>query len=642
MAWNGRNESILGSKPETEPALIADSSSSPTSEEKADASASAAAKKQPVPAPVPNKSVWNGRHKNIMAHMPKETLPSPESEKLAAAPPKPTKSSQSEPLQIVASPPKDCGISKPKEDEATNSTAGSSTTNTIAEEDPSATADDDAAVLADTVSTGSEKKGQEFGADQQQTKSQELEDSAPTSTVITKKQRPRKNSESSQNTRKNRGKNSISNGYPKNTPRPNGTGSSRRRGNNKNKSLVRQNTPYPSNGSAYVPASKTSMYVPRAAQQQQAHSSYAHTSSYNKHGSNAKYAHSSSVPPFPRKKRAFDPHKARAIQLAKEAQDQEDRSDFASISAIVEEKKSEDGSYPVNDDEGLFYSIDVECIATGHGSCARGINDGCGNEARKLEGTPDNQYNDHSHRYPGRVALVDTDGNLLADVIVRPPKDGEGVVSYLTPLTGLTSEMCLGDDAKSLQDAVKIITDLLPQNAVIVGQAIGHDVQWLGLTPGKDFGRMVDISSVFRQRLPLNLSKASEILKRKESGDLPAKSDSNDTASDEYLGFATKYRHFSLRHVCLNMLGEDIQSGVHDPVVDAKYSLTLFHKYRNASVTQLRILRDGLHRAPITPGFAQEKTPVIDGVCLSALGYPYKRAARKIWRWYSSKRVAKV
>jgi len=71
-------------------------------------------------------------------------------------------------------------------------------------------------------------------------------------------------------------------------------------------------------------------------------------------------------------------------------------------------------------------------------------------------------------------------------------------------------------------------------------------------------------------------------------------------------------------------------------VTDARYSLMLFHKYRNSSPTQLRIVRDGLHRAPITPGFAAEKTPVIDGVCVSAAGYQYKRAARTIWRWYSS------
>jgi hypothetical protein len=164
-------------------------------------------------------------------------------------------------------------------------------------------------------------------------------------------------------------------------------------------------------------------------------------------------------------------------------------------------------------------------------------------------------------------------------------------------------------------------------------------VMWLGLRPGTDFDRMLDVSDIFRQRIPAVLAQAGAVVgKRAEGEDDEEKglSYSCDRSSDEYLGFATRYRCFSLRHVCLNLLGEDIQKGVHDPVMDAKYSLMLFHKYRNSSPTQLRIVRDGLHRAPITPGFAAEKTPVIDGVCLSSAGYPYKRAARKIWRWYSS------
>ena len=352
--------------------------------------------------------------------------------------------------------------------------------------------------------------------------------------------------------------------------------------------------------------------------------------------------------------RVFDPLKARAIQLAKEAQDLEDRSNFASPIkrfALGDSNDEEQFDPP-------FFSIDVECVATGYGSCAKGINDGCGNEGRNAPDIPLNQYNDRSHRYPGRVAMVDTNGNILADILIRPPHDGKGVVSYLTPLTGLTKEMCLGPDAKSLEEAVKTIKALLPKNAVVVGQAIDHDVEWLGLTPGgKDFDHMVDICEIFRQRTPMNLSEAAEVVKKREkseslkstSAEAGEKSSSKDTeavstatpadmSSDEYLGFATRYRSFSLRHVCLNLLGEDIQSSVHDPIIDAKYSLTLFHKYRNSSVTQLRIVRDGLHRAPITPGFAAEKTPVIDGVCLSAAGYPYKRAARNIWRWYSGKK----
>lgn len=335
-------------------------------------------------------------------------------------------------------------------------------------------------------------------------------------------------------------------------------------------------------------------------------------------------------------KRVFDPYKARAITLAKVAQDQEDRSAFCTAFRI-----SDDGSSKEEIADPPFFSIDVECIATGYGSCARGINDGCGNEGRNGADVPVGQYNDSSHRYPGRVAMVDKDGNVLADIIIRPPQDGKGVISYLTPLTGLTQEICLGSDAKSLEDAVATIKGLLPKDGVLVGQAIDHDVEWLGLTPGKDFARMVDISAIFRQRMPGNLNVAAEVMKKIETGELPTPSPTGDVSSDEYLGFATRYRHFSLRHVCLNLLSEDIQSGVHNPISDASYSLKLFHKYRNAGVTQLRIVRDGLHRAPPTPSFSQENTPVIDGVCVSASGYNYKRAARKIWRWYAGKKTAK-
>jgi hypothetical protein len=359
-------------------------------------------------------------------------------------------------------------------------------------------------------------------------------------------------------------------------------------------------------------------------------------------------ANVTATPLHARPRREFDPHKAKAIQLAKEAQDHEDRTAFFASAAkmvggeAVGSAENSEGEEKKADENGLdpqIFSIDVECIATGYGSCARGINDGVGNAGRNGEGVPPDQYNDNSHRYPGRVALVDSDGNVHADILIRPPGDGAGVVSYLTPLTGLTAEVCLGPDSVPLDDAVRAIRALLPPNSVIVGQAIGHDVTWLGLRSGTDYDRTLDISDIFRQRMPAVLAQAAGVVRKRaenEGDEEGGLSSSCDRSSDEFLGFATRYRCFSLRHVCLNLLGEDIQKGVHDPVTDAKYSLMLFHKYRNSSPTQLRIVRDGLHRAPITPGFAAEKTPLIDGVCVSALGYPYKRAARKIWRWYSS------
>jgi len=336
----------------------------------------------------------------------------------------------------------------------------------------------------------------------------------------------------------------------------------------------------------------------------------------------------------PASKRVFDPYKAKAITLAKGAQDQEDRSAICTAFRI-----SDDGLVKEEIADPPFFSIDVECIATGYGSCASGINDGCGNEGKNGADVPVGMYNERSHRYPGRVAMVDKDGNVLADIIIRPPQDGKGIVSYLTPLTGLTKEVCLGTDAKTLEEAVETIKGLLPKDGVLVGQAIDHDVEWLGLTPGKDFARMVDISEIFRQRMPANLNEAAEVMKKIEEGEIPSPSSSGDVSSDEYLGFATRYRHFSLRHVCLNILSEDIQSGVHNPISDSSYSLKLFHKYRNAGVTQLRIVRDGLHRAPPTPSFSQEYSPVIDGVCVSQSGYRHKRAARKIWRWYAGKKA---
>jgi len=372
------------------------------------------------------------------------------------------------------------------------------------------------------------------------------------------------------------------------------------------------------------------------------------TSAYNNNNSQpTAMMMNAAAPTFvPAAKRAFDPYKAKAIQLAKEAQDHEDRSAyFGSVEMKTdEEKKVEVESKVVEelvvlpDVDPPFFSIDVECIATGYGSCARGINDGCGNAGRRGKDVPPFQYNDYSHRYPGRVALVDNDGNVLANIVIRPPNDGAGVTSYLTELTGLTPEICLSPDAVPLENAIRTIKALLPSNGVIVGQAIGHDVTWLGLSSGKDFDRTVDICDIFRQRLPAVLTEAGDVVKKRtESGydNNDVLSSLLDKSSDDYLGFKTRYRHFSLRHVCLNLLGTDIQGGVHDPVTDARYSLMLFHKYRHSSPTQLRIVRDGLHRAPVTPGFAAEKTPVIDGVCVSAAGYNYKRAARKIWRWYT-------
>lgn len=692
MAWNGVNKSILGAKA-TE---IKDAAAAAQSKEAGDATVKTASNNQttgdaveatkPVPAPAPPlPSVWNGRHKNIITV--KETSsavsiparsPSPaisSTSALSSSAVSFTSSFSKKEQLVVSSPPKVDPKSvqqlHAKEDEATNSTTGSSSRSSTT----SATIDEVPAlevkvgtteVVTTSLSSDSEKKDSTDNSSSEG-KDANAASAAPTrvrsnSNINSNRQTANPNANSanarrSGNTKGGRG-NNIANSHLGNTNNNSGRqnysrgasgngGNGRRRAINVDQPVCR----FFSRGlcnrgmactfkheiapaSAYTPATSSDL------------ASYQRSGTYpppvkNNGNGNNQFLHvtaSSFVMP---NKRAFDPYKAKAIALVKGAQDNEDRSKYTFPAKIItlDEKKTEEDVQVVVEDPPIF-SIDVECIATGYGSCAKGIHDGCGNEGRNKDDVPSDQYNDRSHRYPGRVAMVDSDGKLLADIIVRPPSDGAGVVSYLTPLTGLTAEMCLGSDAKPLDEAIGIIKALLPKNGVLVGQAIDHDVEWLGLTPGKDFDRMVDISEIFRQRMPAILAQAANALKEKEQesgGEQPSSTPaSDDPSSDEHLGFATRYRHFSLRHVCLQLLGEDIQSGVHNPITDAQFSLTLFHKYRNSSVTQLRIVRDGLHRAPITPSFAQENTPVIDGVCVSAAAYPYKRAARRIWRWYSA------
>jgi len=628
MAWNGRNVSILGDKPAVKddaavPTQNTGINSKTTSNNQATGDASDA-KKKTAPAPAPTlPSVWNGRHQKIIASRdPSKDKETPGSETSARSP-SPAISSISSVSKtmkdlVVISAPKDdvkSVVPKEKEDETTNSTAGSSMTKSIDTEDRSAGAALDVKVVTTKVVTAtvasSDKKGGKDGTSLEETAG------AGSATGSSNNSRPKTHHAKTKSV-------NNANGVQR---RPGSKGGARGNNNNGNNNNRPNYTRGASSGGARRRANNINADKP-------VRSFYTNPPA---RGMNRNTA------PFIPYKRAFDPHKATAIKLAKDAQDNEDRSSFASPNSRIDakiikfdEKKTEELQGFASDPP--FFSIDVECIATGYGSCAKGINDGCGNVGGDEEGVPAGQYNDRSHRYPGRVAMVDSDGNVLLNIIVRPPQEGKGVVSYLTPLTGLTSEQCLGEDAKPLAEVVAIVKGLLSPDAVLVGQAIDHDVEWLGLVPGKDFGKMLDICKIFRQRMPSILGHAASVLKKKEEDGGAEASKSDDPSSDAYLGFATRYRHFSLRHVCVNLLDEDIQSGVHDPVVDARYSLLLFHKYRNSSVTQLRILRDGLHRAPVTPSFSSEKTPVVDGVCVSAAGYRYKRAARNIWRWYVARK----
>jgi hypothetical protein len=266
-----------------------------------------------------------------------------------------------------------------------------------------------------------------------------------------------------------------------------------------------------------------------------------------------------------------------------------------------------------------------------------------------------------------------TDVERLLDICVNL-KDTD-VISYMTELTGTTKEQCHGPDAKDLTEVRSMVQQLLPSNAVLVGHSIQHDIEWLGLIQGVDFKEYFDTSVLFRQRIPRNIGSAGNELRRlaeeeeetcsggvgdggEREGIVPSpSSESNNNGSfditnsthsimtqtrqksdlefpdDASLPIPTRYRVFSLRHCCINLLDIDMQENAHDPVMDAKYSLLLFHKYRKADATMLRAIRDSLHRSPVTASFASEN-PVVDGVVLSPLGYKMKASARFLWRWW--------
>ncbi|ETW04942.1 hypothetical protein H310_04035 [Aphanomyces invadans] len=115
---------------------------------------------------------------------------------------------------------------------------------------------------------------------------------------------------------------------------------------------------------------------------------------------------------------------------------------------------------------GPFFSVDVECVATGTG------------------------YND---RDVARIAVVDENESTVFDAYVKPDKP---VVSYLTQLTGITAEHLSA--ALPLASVILDLKNVMPTNCVLVGQSVNKDVQWLGLQPGVDFRELFNVADLFR------------------------------------------------------------------------------------------------------------------------------------------------
>jgi len=210
--------------------------------------------------------------------------------------------------------------------------------------------------------------------------------------------------------------------------------------------------------------------------------------------------------------------------------------------------------------EPLILSIDVECVATGRSNKDRAV---------------------------ARVAMVDQYENIVFDRLVKPQVP---IVSHLTQLTGIEEGSL--EDADNLEVVREELLSVLPSNSILVGQGIKNDIDWLNLEASKHFISFVDIADFFKVRYPNG-----------------------------------RCRYFSLRHEVLHLTGfegagTDIQSGAHDPILDALFSIRIFQRFSNAPEPELQIMRDMLNRMPATLPF-WKTMPLIDNVQLGP-DYFYK------------------
>ena len=117
-------------------------------------------------------------------------------------------------------------------------------------------------------------------------------------------------------------------------------------------------------------------------------------------------------------------------------------------------------------DRQLYIALDVECVATGRR---------------------------HDDRSVCLVAIVDENENVILKRKVKPDKP---IISYLTPLTGVSRGDL--DDGKKLSDVLAEVKALLGPDVVLVGQGTKSDIKWLQLEQGKDYDSVVDLGEMFK------------------------------------------------------------------------------------------------------------------------------------------------
>lgn len=181
---------------------------------------------------------------------------------------------------------------------------------------------------------------------------------------------------------------------------------------------------------------------------------------------------------------------------------------------------------------------------------------------------------------PPQISLVDQYEQVIANLHVKPEKP---VVSYLTPLTGLTRDV-IERHGVPLQQALDVLRSLLPKTAVLVGQNINKDVQWLKLREGVDFAGMVDLAGLWRA----------------------------------WNAQHNNWSVFGQDHLARVLLGWELpEDAPHDAVYDALKSIRLFNYHNHVKATPggLEQAHKTLLAAPIAPSFAK-RNPSFEGVCM--------------------------
>lgn len=198
------------------------------------------------------------------------------------------------------------------------------------------------------------------------------------------------------------------------------------------------------------------------------------------------------------------------------------------------------------------FALDVECVATGY---------------------------THLDRSVAQIGVVDLDLRPVLNSFVKPTKP---VVSYLSPLTGITKDV-VDHHGVPLDKAISDLRRVLPKDAVIVGQNISQDATWLNISAPNDYASLLDIAALFRVFDPIR----------------------------------NKWTYFAQDHVASVWLAQIRPPGMHhDALGDAATSMLLLHAYLNMrrDPNTLNLLKSRTLHTPRAPSFAVLH-PVYEGVC---------------------------